>query len=366
MKNIVKIALTLFASISLLGSANAGELTVTGSAKATYSIITGGTNDGANTGKGLGISNEMAFGAKGELDNGWTWNYNLDLDVASGGTPDQDDSSLTLSTPYGTVGVFISEGSLAVDDSASASVYGRQTDLGITEGIFEGVGIDSHNNIQYHTPAGLLPFGTTFKAAYSPGSTQADGQDVKSGAAAWDVYGNRAEQYQITTSPIEGLTVYADYYTETDAGTTANPVVQQHESGSIAASYTAGPVKVGISKTLRTPLILATSATATTPDGTLMAADGSNNSALARQYTTNKYSVAFNASENLSLSYEYEKSERELIINGTENDLKASAIQAAYTMGGMTFAVSHGKVDNVAYTANNDSQETLFAVAMAF
>ena len=366
MKNIVKIALTLFASISLLGSANAGELTVTGSAKATYSIITGGTNDGANTGKGLGVNNEMAFGANGELDNGWTWNYNLDLDVASGGAPDQDDSSLTLSTPYGTVGVFISEGGLNVDDAASASVYGRQSDLGIVDGIFEGYSIDNHNNLQYHTPAGLLPFGTVFKAAYSPGSTQVDGQDVKSGAAAWDVYGNRAEAYQVTTSPIEGLNIYADYYKESDAGTTTNRVIQAHENGSIAASYTTGPVKVGISRTLRAPLILSTSATLSQPDATLMAADGSNNSALARLYTTNKYSIAFNATENLSLSYEHEKSNRELITNAAESDIKATAIQAAYTMGGMTFAVSHGKVDNVAYTANNDSEETLFAVAMAF
>ena len=366
MKNIVKIALTLFASISLLGSANAGELTVTGSAKATYSIVTGGTSDASISGKALGISNEMAFGAKGELENGWTWAYNLDLDVASGGGPDQDDSSLTLSTPYGTVGIFISEGGLAVDDSASASVYSRQTDLTITDGIVEGISIDSHNNIQYHTPAGLLPFGTTFKAAYSPSSTQDDGQDVKSPAGTWDVYGNRAHAYQLITSPVEGLTIYADYYTESDAGTSANPVVQQLESGSLAASYTTGPVKVGISRTLRTPLILADSATATTPDADLMAAAGSGNTVLARLYTTNKYSIAFNATENLSLSYEYEKSNRELIVNAAESDIKASAIQAAYTMGGMTFAVSHGKVDNASYTANNDSQETLFAVAMAF
>ena len=366
MKNIVKIALTLFASISLLGSANAGELTVTGSAKATYSIVTEGSSDGSNSGKGLGIANEMAFGAKGELENGWTWAYNLDLDVASGGTPDQDDSSLTLSTPYGTVGIFISEGGLAVDDSASASVYARQTDLTIADGIVEGTSIDNHNNIQYHTPAGLLPFGTTFKAAYSPSSTQDDGQDIKSPAGTWDIYGSRAQAYQLITSPVEGLTVYADYYTETDAGLAGNPVVQQMESGSIAASYTAGPVKVGISRTLRAPLIIGTSAANSLPDATLMAAAGSGNTALARLYTTNKYSIGFNASENLSLSYEYEKSNRELIINGTENDIKASAIQAAYTMGGMTFAVSHGKVDNASYTANNDSQETLFAVAMAF
>ncbi len=66
------------------------------------------------------------------------------------------------------------------------------------------------------------------------------------------------------------------------------------------------------------------------------------------------------------MSYELEKSNRELIANATEYDLKANAIQAAYTMGGMTLAVSHGKTDNVGYSANNDVEQTLFGVAIAF
>ena len=63
---------------------------------------------------------------------------------------------------------------------------------------------------------------------------------------------------------------------------------------------------------------------------------------------------------------EMEKSERELIVNATESDIKSSAIQAAYTMGGMTLAVSHGITDNVGYSANNDVEQTLFGVAIAF
>ena len=57
MKNITKIILTLFAAVSLISSATAGELTVTGTAKATYSVISGGDSDGSTTGKGLGIAN---------------------------------------------------------------------------------------------------------------------------------------------------------------------------------------------------------------------------------------------------------------------------------------------------------------------
>ena len=139
--------------------------------------------------------------------------------------------------------------------------------------------------------------------------------------------------------------------------------MQEYEAGSIAATYAIGPAKFGISRTLRAPLIQATSAT-TTKQTNVGTTGG--NADLARLYTSNKYSVAFNVNESLSVSYEMEKSERELIVNAAESDIEASAIQAAYTMGGMTLAVSHGKTDNVGYTANNDAEQTLFAVTMAF
>ena len=379
MKNMIKVILGLLASISLISSAYAGELSVTGTAKATYSIISGGSSDGSNTGKGLGVANEIDFGASGELENGWTWNYQVQFDPGTAtGSPgyevQNDDSQLTLTMGnFGTVGFFVSEGGLNVDDSASASVYGRATDLGITDGIKEGQGIDGANNIQYHTPAGLLPFGTTVKLAYAP--SKGDGvSSANSNAGAYSLYGNRIHQYQITTKPVENLTIFADYYRESDAGSAAAVVVQENESGSIAASYVIDRFKLGLSRTLNAPLILggasgtaaatATAITNSSASGITDATGG--NAAGARLYKTNKYSIAYNATENLSLSYELEKSNRELITNAAEYDLKASAIQAAYTMGGMTIAISHAQVDNASYKNNNDSTETLLGVTMAF
>jgi hypothetical protein len=367
-KDPIAVLNALVITISLVSSATAGELSVTGTAKATYSHISGGASNGSNNGKGLGVANELDFSAKGELDNGWTWNYQVQLDPGnrSGSNNEDvqnDDSQLTLSTNFGTVGVFISEGGLNVDDAASASVYGRATDLGITDGIVEGAAVDGSNSLQYHTPAGLLPFGSTFKVAYVPNKGNNDGASANASGGAYSLFGNTAHQYQITTKPIEGLTVYADYYVESGAGRSDRLVVQQMESGSVAASYVTGPIKIGVSKTLNAPLILSGSATTTEISGN---SSTTFNSAAARLYTTNKYSIAFNATENLSVSYEHEKSNRELIANATENDLKAKAIQAAYTMGGMTVALSHATVDNASYTANNDSTETLIAVSMAF
>ena len=54
MKNIIKTLIVMLTSISLFGSANAGEVSVSGTAKATYNIHSGVKT---NQGKGLGITN---------------------------------------------------------------------------------------------------------------------------------------------------------------------------------------------------------------------------------------------------------------------------------------------------------------------
>ena len=77
--------LGIITSLSVLtASAVAGEFSVTGSAKATYSIR---SSDSANAQvgnpQGIGISNEFTLGASGELDNGYTWTYAQDIDGAT-------------------------------------------------------------------------------------------------------------------------------------------------------------------------------------------------------------------------------------------------------------------------------------------
>ena len=93
MKNITKKVVVLFSSLFLSVSAFAGELTVTGSANASYVVNGGQVN---NNDKGLGISNELKFAASGELDNGFTWDYFMELDGNDGGAHDNDDSQLKI------------------------------------------------------------------------------------------------------------------------------------------------------------------------------------------------------------------------------------------------------------------------------
>jgi hypothetical protein len=360
MKNIIKTLIVMFSSISLFASANAGELSVSGTAKATYNIQSGKTN----AGKGLGITNELNFTAAGELDNGYTWSYSMELDpngVSAGTTAaaqsgaENDDTQLTLSTPYGTVGVFISEGGLDVEDAASQSVYGRPTDIGDPSGTSDNYTIDSYNNVQYHTPADLLPFGTSFKIAYATntadtaaGSSGNNAGAVTTGASTQA--GATATEMQVKAAPIDGLAIGASYFEfGGDQGEAKND--SQGESGAYYATYATGPVSIGYSKAYK-QLFLAEDTGDTTSDAN-------------EWFDQTNYSIAFAATDDLSVSYERETSEVNKL-DDTTVEQESSAVQLAYTMGGMTIAVSHASHDNNAYVTGDNTDQTLLAVTMAF
>jgi hypothetical protein len=351
----------MLSSVSLFTSANAGELSVSGTAKATYNILSGYTN----VGKGLGITNELNFTASGELDNGYTWSYSMELDpnaVSAGTTAaaqsgaENDDTKLTLSTPYGTVGVFISEGGLDVEDAASQSVYARPTDIGDPSSTTDNYTIDAYNNVQYHTPADLLPFGISAKIAYAPDLSAAG--DGASGNAKGAVstksttfVGENATEYQVKASPIDGLTIGASYFERDEQGGAVKRD-QDAESGAYYLTYASGPVSIGYSQAYRAEM-LANDAYQTGTD--------------VDYYDQTNYSIAFAASDDLSVSYERETSEANYIGSGTAAvEQESSAVQVAYTMGGMTIALSHASHDNNGYSTTNNQDQSLIAVTMAF
>ena len=357
---IIKTLIVMLSSVSLFASANAGELGVSGSAKATYNIYSGKSN----VSKGLGITNELNFTASGELDNGYTWSYSMELDPGatqvSGDTDTEgsqsaqnDDTKLTVSTPMGTVGMFISEGGLDVEDAASQSVYGRPTDIGDPSATSDNYTIDSYNNIQYHTPADMLPFGVTAKIAYATG-LDAYGSGNNAGAVIADTQqqmGDSATEYQVKAAPIDGLSIGASYIEFSGAGN-AN-TVQDPESGAYFATYATGPFSVGYSKAYKAPIV-----------GNLTA--GSTVETVETYDQTNM-SIAYAATEDLSISYEREQSEANYVLNTTADvEQESTAVQIAYSMGGATLAISHASHDNAGYTDANNIDQTLFAVTMAF
>jgi hypothetical protein len=368
MKNIMKYMLVALTALSF-SVANAGDLAIKGDAKASY-VITGSDSASAkqNKGKGLGVANEFSLSASGELDNGMTWAYAQDID----GSTVQDDAKLTLTTDYGTLGVFISEGGLDSINKGSQSVISRPSDTSYDENMFEPFNLSGMNTIQYHTPADLLPFGLSLKLAHAPSTATGTNNSYKAGGAAnlggftaadtdgtsADPFdqtaagmGRTATHYRVDASPVDGLTIGADYVDFNDVKPAAGSatIAQEPEAGAYYATYTMGIATIGYSKGY--------AATAVTTIGTDM----------LESIENTKYSVALNVNDNLSISYENEESNPDFLTSATATyTLEASGIQAAYTMGGMTLAVAMNEFDNIEYTDGNDINETVFSVAMAF
>jgi hypothetical protein len=359
MKNIIKTLIVMLTSISFLSAANAGSLGVSGTAKATYNITSGY----ANQAQGIGVTNELNFTASGELDNGYTWSYSMELDPAdasTGGAATNDDTKLTLTTPQGTIGVFVLEGALDVEDAASQSVYARPTDIGDPSATVDNYTIDGYTNVQYHTPAGLLPLGISAKIAYAPGLDGTNNSGNSAGVASNTLVdtntGSSATEYQVKAAPMDGLAIGASYISFEDAGSQVSGAVQQEpESGAVYGTYAFGPTTVGYSRAWRAELL---------------SSDGNDMGNVAKDYIQDNYSIAFNVNDDLSISYEMEKSEKNLTGSAGANAAKveqdSSAIQLAYSMGGMTVAVSRGNYDNVGYADGKDAEQTLLAFTMAF
>ena len=359
MNKIAKILLVLVSSLSISVSAIAGELTVTGSAKASYSI--GG--EGRDDNKGFGITNEIGLGATGELDNGFTWSYAIALDPSgvsgtagsTAGTAVNDDQSLTLTTPYGTVGMFITAGGLSGEHGAGIGAVGTGDDLHSTMSPVYGSDISTYQNVQYHLPAGLLPFGIGAKIGYAPNLTNNDSYaaDFKTpGRQDLEEFGDSATHYQVSAAPIAGLSLQADYF-ETSGGNTPG---QKPTAGNISAKYTMGPVTVGYRKNFNDP------------------ADTSKDASITN-YENDAYGVQFAVNDALSISYYVEKHEartRAAIATGAAKAVKTSVesevkyIQAAYNIGGATVGISNADASNSDYTTAQDESATMLTFAVAF
>lgn len=229
MKNIVKTIAVLVSSSLISLSAVAGELSVTGSANASYVISSGQNNDS----KGLGISNELMFSASGELDNGFTWKYHTELDMADGGAASNDDTAIVIGMgDMGTVGIYDAEGGLSTELGYGIGALGVGQDYSNTMtriGLGSDVSADPH--LAYTTPAGLIPFGVSVSVGYAPNTTDGQGNSFKSsgGVQATDNDGTNATQYKVTIAPdmVPGLSVGADYY---EVGNTVSALSQEKNS----------------------------------------------------------------------------------------------------------------------------------------
>ena len=352
MKNITKTLLVLVSAVSLSVSAIAGELTLSGAAKASYKI--GGADDSQS--KGIGVGNELNATASGEMDNGFTWSYSMELDPADGGTATNDDSQLVIGmNNLGTIGFFDSEGGLSQELAYGVGALGVGTDWGNTMTVQYGLDVSSHPNVQYHIPADLLPYGITAKVGYAPNMTDGSGNSFKNSGPVnpQAITGNQMTGYNVGIAPMDGLKIGVDYHSVDGQTSTSK---QEAESGNLGAQYAIGNFKLGYNKGH-------------------YSIGAANKNGTVTKYENTAYGIEFAINDSLSVSYNEEKSEAfsnvaivATATTGTKTSVESEmeVMQVAYVFGGATLGIHVADVGNADYVANKDEKVTIFTIAMDF
>ena len=324
--NIKKIGLTALAASLVSVSAHAGSLTAAGGASMN---MEGHTGNGLNAGTTFSMGDSVTLTGSGELDNGLTVSVSFELDGATNGTSDSFDAhSVSISSEeLGTLtlsGHAGNSATTAIDTTAAGDMWDNfdqlSNDVGVT---FPDLAIGNggeNDSFFYSSPD--LGMGVTFVASYDP---QASGAESQMG-------------YGINYTGVEGLTL--NWATSDEETGTANT---SGDNTALKASYAYGPVTVTYSS-LEHDEGLSTG---------------------ANDIDMTSYAISYTVSDELSLTYGSETSEK----GSTGNqDAEIDGITVAYTAGGMTITAKMIDGENLAYgtSANEDVEYWKLGASFAF
>ena len=335
MNNFKKIGLSALAGSLAMVSANAAEMSVSGEAQAVWSSAQGNENaTEASNGKGIGVDTDLAFSASGELDNGFTISVSHVLDT---------DTNVTNSSTQLAVGMG-SLGTLQFNDVGGASSNGIDDVLpfayeepwdgttGTSEFNIFGAAVNK-GSITYKLPA-IEMMGATISATvdYDP---QANVAAPAAGAVGADA--GSGEAFTVAIAHESGLTLGGG---NMKVGNTNAGTGEQAATG--YAKFVSGPLTVGYQEFYYN------------------AASG------AADSDGSGYAIAYTAGD-VTVSYSVQNEQTNAVSDTAAlEEEEMSAIQAAYTMGGMTLAASLYESENVEGVAATKYEETELSVSFAF
>ena len=361
MNNIKKIGLTALAgSLVTLGSAVAGEMSVSGGINTTLKF--GKPSQGNNTTRTFGADRDVTFSGGGELDNGTTFSMSTTLldNMALSA------STTTISTP--TLGSFTlgsSNGSASyMYDEEVPQAYEQISDGKQTMANLVGNFMDN-NHIMYTAPA-LEIAGATIQAhlGYSPQAS--DGGAGDGGQAAYsETYGSGTEAGITITYDALKVGVYGAERANEVPNVAGTDATSDEFNGAWYAKYSFGPVSIGYSETYMDAGLTGSAESSTTSKGERTAAG---------LFEGEQMSIAFNVNDNLSISYTaseetYDSQDDAATAVTTDDDVteEVDAIQIAYSMGGMSIKAYNMEVTNPDQeTDGADQSITEIALGFAF
>ena len=335
MNKLTKVGVSaLCGSLAAISAANAGDLQATGSAQVTWM-----SKGDAVTGNPIGMNSGFGLTGSGELENGWSVKFNIAHTDAGA----YSNANITLGIP-GLGDVRIDQGTTGTGiqrmDDMTPSAWEEADGAGQGAGIDKIDGITGGANIQVENfeaaPAGLAIVFAATKDADGSSSTAEKGSG---GSSAY-----KGSGYDLTATAtsdlhgVDGLTVYGGI-SNVDQYQNSSTVNGDSEETVYGFKYSMGGFTFGYQRS-----------------------DEETGLTAATSYDNQAYGVVFAVNDDLSVSYGHVESDKQ----GDADDAEADSFQAAYTMGGATFAIAETKADNIAYAAGDDAETTTISMSLAF
>ena len=334
MNNFKKIGLTALAASLVSVSANAGEMSVSGSASMGTAGYSGEEIVSANE---FSMGNQLTFSGSGELDNGLTVSLSFVLDqgddktTAAGtaaapnnGSAPFDSHSVSISSDsLGTL-TFNGEGGTTtanmIDGSAAGDIWdkfdGLTNALGLTNSNSVTATATAGNNSFYYSSPELME-GLTINASYEP-QTAAEVSGTGIG---------------FSYTGVEGLTVN---FAQADA--TNSTAALSGDSTVMGASYAYGSFTLSYENM----------------EYDVDTAD--------RDLEMESMAVTYTVSDELSVTYGTEELKRE----GTSQTADYSGLSASYTAGGMTLSAGMYEAENANFGTGSEKDLEKWTLGASF
>ncbi len=324
MNNLKKIGLTALAGSMVAVSAQALEMSVSGTAKMTYVTEGGSANNGDVTGNPYGFDQTVAFNGSGDSPLGAISLMHVHNGSAT--------SSSLLTIDMG------DSGKLTLDNGVGAEGAGTLKDKLPRASGAEQAWDDTDGDAYYldTSSSGAWGYSNTFGGVSLTVGFAKNGGGFTGDDANTDAGDDSDKSFGVTMPLMDGMTVGYGY-AETDNATGLGNNVEQ--TGFV--TYAAGPVTIGYQMT----------------DIDKETVGGDNNSKM--------YGIAINMNDNAAISYN--KRDVELADeNMTTSDHEDTGIAASYTMGNMTLSAFNNKAENVGGTAGKEDEVTQVTLSFAF
>ena len=352
-----KVGLTALAGSLAAVSAQAGEMSVTGSHITTYT-----TGEAYNSAQGLGSNTNITFTGSGDMDNGWSVNTFVVYNDATSGL---SSSAATVTMgDLGTVGVS-KAGGFNVNggyDETYPTAYEENSDAGGQSSLNAVGNWADDNAIIYKAPA-LELMGATINIGieHSLQAGTATGGDGVAPARS-DTYGNGTGVG--VTLGFAGLTAGAYAAERDNKNPTEAAQVSDEFNGSWFANYNFGPVSIGYQETYFDAGLAANGNDMTTTSAKSVGLSGG-------IFTGEAHSIAFNVNDNLSISYseveDTHDAQDDASTKVADSTMKTESLQLAYTMGSISINAYSTETSNPNYDLDADNLNVNeIAIGLAF